>query len=342
VSLLKGLVKEGFERATIWLHISAALFAFTSDFLKPTFPYCTLWLAIGGIALFVAVFFASKLHMLSEELGSAVLAASLILAIFSSALLGLQGFIRNENGVLAELVPGVTALQTEVEGLWIAQQQAEEHAEQWHAEQKESQKRLEEGQERIERKVESAASITPALLAALTRPYEELTETQKKLNAKLEKELDLNQRQVRSALEILGEANVPPEQLGAELLEIARKYKDLQMAAAAQPGDDAKITALKAEAQKAVDAYREALKELTGERVPLEWAQTQANLALVYRALYEKTCKPRYRDNALKAVSGALEEFHKAGAAFYIEKAERLRGEILAMKQENLAAKRKP
>jgi hypothetical protein len=51
---------------------------------------------------------------------------------------------------------------------------------------------------------------------------------------------------VASALEIVGEANVPPERLAAKLVEIAEKYKDLQTAATAQPGDDAKITALKA------------------------------------------------------------------------------------------------
>ena len=50
----------------------------------------------------------------------------------------------------------------------------------------------------------------------------------------------------------MGETNVPPERLAAKLVEIAGKFKDLRTAAAAQPGDDAKITALKAEAQKAI------------------------------------------------------------------------------------------
>jgi hypothetical protein len=46
VSLLKGLVKEGFERATAWLHIFAALFAFTSDLIKPLIPRCSLLFVI--------------------------------------------------------------------------------------------------------------------------------------------------------------------------------------------------------------------------------------------------------------------------------------------------------
>jgi hypothetical protein len=61
------------------------------------------------------------------------------------------------------------------------------------------------------------AGITPEERAALVRPYEELSETQKKLIARLEADLDLNQRQIRAAFEILGEANVPPEQLTAKL-----------------------------------------------------------------------------------------------------------------------------
>jgi hypothetical protein len=64
---------------------------------------------------------------------------------------------------------------------------------------------------------------------------------QKKEIAKLQGDLDLNQRQVKSALEIVGEANVPPERLAAKLVEIAEKFKELKTAAAPQPGDDSKI-----------------------------------------------------------------------------------------------------
>jgi len=57
---------------------------------------------------------------------------------------------------------------------------------------------------------------------------------------------------VQSALKIVGESNVPPERLAAKLVEIAERYKALQSAAAAQLGDDARITALKVEVQKAI------------------------------------------------------------------------------------------
>ena len=47
--------------------------------------------------------------------------------------------------------------------------------------------------------------VSPEQLAALVRQAADLSETQKKVIAKLEGELDLNQRQIRAALGILGE-----------------------------------------------------------------------------------------------------------------------------------------
>jgi hypothetical protein len=78
--------------------------------------------------------------------------------------------------------------------------------------------------------------------------------------------------------------------------------------------------------------------------VPLQWAFTQMNLALVDRALFDKDHQPRHLDDALKAADGALEEFRKANADSYIEKAERQRAEILAIKYKpkKRAAKNKP
>jgi hypothetical protein len=56
------------------------------------------------------------------------------------------------------------------------------------------------------------------------------------------------------------------------------------------------------------------------------------NLALVYRALFDKDHQLHHLDDALKAADGGLEEFRKGNAAFYIDKAERQRAEILALK----------
>jgi hypothetical protein len=76
------------------------------------------------------------------------------------------------------------------------------------------------------------------------------------------------------------------------------------------------------------------LQENTRARVPLQWAGTQFNLALAYRALYDKSAEPRYLDDAFAAIAAALDGYRKAKAAFQIEKAERLWGFLRAMKGE--------
>ena len=86
------------------------------------------------------------------------------------------------------------------------------------------------------------------------RPLEELTTQQRENIALLKDKLDLNERQVRAALNIVGENDIPPERLAAKLVEIAESFKALQATALAQPGDDPKIATLKSDAQKAIEA----------------------------------------------------------------------------------------
>jgi tetratricopeptide (TPR) repeat protein len=86
------------------------------------------------------------------------------------------------------------------------------------------------------------------------RSLEELTVQQRESIALLKEKLDLNLGQVRAALGILGENDIPPERLAAKLVEIAERFKDLQATASVQPGDDPKIAAVKADAQKAIEA----------------------------------------------------------------------------------------
>ena len=86
--------------------------------------------------------------------------------------------------------------------------------------------------------------------------------------------------------------------------------------------------------EEAVAAYREALQEWTRVRVPLQWAATQHNLALTYRALYDKSAEPRHLDNALAANAAALDGYRRAKAPFYIEKAKRLQSEIFAARRK--------
>src|SRR5262245_25905817 len=85
--------------------------------------------------------------------------------------------------------------------------------------------------------------VSPEQLAALIRQSGDLSDAQKKLIARLEADLDLNQRQIRAALDILGEKDVPPERLAARLLEIAERLKAPQTIAADQAGDAPRNTA---------------------------------------------------------------------------------------------------
>jgi tetratricopeptide (TPR) repeat protein len=92
------------------------------------------------------------------------------------------------------------------------------------------------------------------LVREAKRSLEELTAQQRENIALLKEKLDLNVGQVRAALGILGENNIPPERLAAKLVEIAERFKDLQATASAQPGDSPTIVSLKADAQKAIAA----------------------------------------------------------------------------------------
>ena len=58
------------------------------------------------------------------------------------------------------------------------------------------------------------------------------------------------------------------------------------------------------------------------------------NLAVVYRALFEKDREPRHLADAILAIDGAPEEFRTANKSRLIEMAGALREKILAAKGE--------
>ncbi len=76
--------------------------------------------------------------------------------------------------------------------------------------------------------------------------------------------------------------------------------------------------------EEAVAAFREALKEYTRERVPLDWAMTQNSLGIALACLGQRqaTADKVKGCAALEAArehfAAALEEFRKAGAAYYV------------------------
>jgi tetratricopeptide (TPR) repeat protein len=142
------------------------------------------------------------------------------------------------------------------------------------------------------------------------RPLEELTVQQRENIALLKEKLDLNERQVRAALGILGENDISPERLAAKLVEIAERFKDLQATASAQPGDDPKITALKTDAQKAIETG-----ELAKADALLADVETEQRRALDRLAISAAETSARRGEIALARLRYAEAATHFATAA---------------------------
>jgi hypothetical protein len=96
--------------------------------------------------------------------------------------------------------------------------------------------------------------IPPSQLEELIRQHKDYSESQKKVIEGLQSRLAINERQIIAALNILGEANVAPENLPTKLIEVAERLKSLQASASVQAGDTTNVTALKADAQQAIEA----------------------------------------------------------------------------------------
>jgi len=111
-----------------------------------------------------------------------------------------------------------------------------------------------------------------ALVKERTKTYEHLTSEQENTIALLKDKLDLNAQQVRSALESLGEANIPPEHQLARLVEIAKAIK--ASASTQTGGDDPEVAALKAQAQQAIVAG-----DLAGADAALAEVEAKQNAA---------------------------------------------------------------
>jgi tetratricopeptide (TPR) repeat protein len=71
--------------------------------------------------------------------------------------------------------------------------------------------------------------------------------------------------------------------------------------------------------EEAVAVHREALKEYTRERAPLDWAMTQNNLGIALRASGERESGTGRLELAVKAFQDALQMFETAAASHYAQ-----------------------
>lgn len=80
--------------------------------------------------------------------------------------------------------------------------------------------------------------------------------------------------------------------------------------------------------EQAVEAYQQALKEHTRDRVPLDRAMAQYNWAETELTLFEKTAQAAHLDRAQDLLRTAAAEFAAAGASHYADVAARLQAKI--------------
>ena len=105
--------------------------------------------------------------------------------------------------------------------------------------------------------VSIVCGIAPEQLEALvrdrSRPLQDLADTQKELIGRLQEQLDLNQAQIRAALNATGEADIAPDAIAAKLVEIAGRYRQLLAQVDGAAADDPEAARLKAEARESLD-----------------------------------------------------------------------------------------
>jgi tetratricopeptide (TPR) repeat protein len=82
--------------------------------------------------------------------------------------------------------------------------------------------------------------------------------------------------------------------------------------------------------KEAVAAYREALKERTRERVPLDWAMTQNNLGNALGTLGAREAGTKRLEEAAKAYRTALGVFRAGAASYYVQATEESLNRALA------------
>ena len=130
----------------------------------------------------------------------------------------------------------------------------------------------------------------PGLIEAATKPLHKRTAEQQAAIVELEGRLSVNQAQLLTFFQILGEENVAPERIGSKLVEIAQHYRDLLEQAAVATSDDPQVAALKEQVRLALaapdleraDALLAEVQEIqdaAADRMALEAAATAAQRA---------------------------------------------------------------
>jgi tetratricopeptide (TPR) repeat protein len=144
----------------------------------------------------------------------------------------------------------------------------------------------------------------PGIIAAAADPLKRLTDEQKATIGALERRLGANEVQLLTFFQIIGEAGVAPERMGAKLVEVAQRYQGLQAQLAAVSSGDPMIDRRKTEAKAALERGEldradallvevQGLQDAAADRLALEAAATRAQRAEVAgtRLRYDEAAK---------------------------------------------------
>jgi tetratricopeptide (TPR) repeat protein len=143
---------------------------------------------------------------------------------------------------------------------------------------------------------ENTLGVSPAVLAEIVKQHGEHSELQQKEIARLADALELKNGQMRAALEILNQADIPPEKYGAKLIEIAEHLTTLRTSTVANSNDTVEIEGLKTRAREAIEAgdlaSADELFSQIGARQTAAYAETLAQRGEIALA------RLRYREAA--------------------------------------------
>jgi tetratricopeptide (TPR) repeat protein len=174
-------------------------------------------------------------------------------------------------------------------------------------------------------KLEALVRDRTALLDDKTKLLEGQVKSHELTIDLLKKELNINERQIGAALNILGENDVPPERLAAKLVEIAKRFKELKEAGAPQPGDAPEVAQLRKEANQAIDVgdLARADELLAGLEQVQQAALRREQQVLDQRALDLAETQARRGDVALTGLHYLDAARHFAAAAAQVPRDER-------------------
>jgi hypothetical protein len=130
---------------------------------------------------------------------------------------------------------------------------------------------LPEGREAL---ASGVASQLPESIAAATHHLRKLNDAQREAIRALERQLGASEAQLTAFFQIIGEAQVPPEQQPTRLVEIAAQVRQLRAKVTAEPGDAPEVTRLKEMARAALESGQ--LQEADDLLAQVEGAQDAA------------------------------------------------------------------